>query len=180
MSKENWAPSLTFVWQMNYDSPRQGYHITSGDTGKGTKGGVIEETWAGAVAAGLVTGELKDASDNQLSIVLRGEFWGPVCDQLPAGLDFILFNGRMMSGKYPRLFQQCLGLIGDKEVDGAIGPGTLALVPAAHVPTLIRALSGVHEAYLQNLNEPGFLKGWTGRIRAAMDLGLTMAARPVA
>jgi lysozyme family protein len=108
MAAANFSAALTFVWRPGYD-PRDGYHITPGDAGGGTFGGVIEASWTKAVSQGLVSGRLKDATTQQLSMVLRENFWGSACDALPGGLDFALFNGRMMSGGYPKLFQQALG-----------------------------------------------------------------------
>nr|WP_294566946.1 glycosyl hydrolase 108 family protein [uncultured Rhodopila sp.] len=169
------AVSLDFVWQRGFDSPRDGYHVTPGDSGGGTKGGVIEKTWRGCVAKGLVAGALATATDAQLATVLRHECWGAACDGLPAPIAFLLFNGRMMSGHYPKIFQACLGLTGDDDVDGDIGPETLALVPGAHVPTLMRALVGSHFAYCRSLAAwPEFHGGWTTRLNAAREFAATL------
>ncbi len=168
---------MAFVWPVNgeFDSPRQGYHVTPGDAGGGTFGGVIEATWSGAVKRGLVTGTLAHATTAQLAIVLRDACWGPACDALPSGVDLMLFNGRMMSGRFPCLFQQCVGLAGE-DVDGDIGPQTLAMVASVHPPTLIGALFGVHAAYLRGLTSwARFGTGWDRRLTAARTAALAMA-----
>lgn len=163
--------ALAFVWRRGFDSPLDGYHSTLGDTGGGTKGGVIEPTWRACVARGVVTGTLADATDAQLSAVLESECWGSVCAALPPALGFLLFNGRMMSGGYPKLFQQCLGVKGD----GVIGAETLAAARAADPGTLNRALFGVHYAYLTRLMSwPEFGDGWTTRLTAARDAAAAM------
>ena len=175
MVSRNFSAGLGFVWQPGYDNPADGYHVTPGDTGGGTCGGVIEATWAGAVAKGLVTGTLRDATRAQLSIVLRMEFWGAACDALPDGLDFALFNGRMMSGFYPQILQQCLGLTGGS-VDGGIGEKTLGLVQGRDAVTLIHALHGAHYAYCKRLPSwPEFQGGWTKRLLAARLTALGLA-----
>lgn len=174
MTASNFPSGLTFVWRPGFDNPADGYHVTPGDAGGGTIGGVIEATWDGAASRGLVTGLLKDATQAQLATVLRDEFWGPVCDALPTGLDFMLFNGRMMSVGYPKIFQSCLGLIGD-DVDGDIGPETMAAVASVAPVTFVNALHGAHYQYLSALfSWPEFKGGWTTRLLAARTTALGM------
>ncbi len=166
---------------MRFDSPLQGYHVTPHDPGGGTLGGVTEATWKGAVTAGIVKGALKDASIPQLSAVLRIKFWGITCDALPHGVDLLYFNGVMMTGRFPKLFQQCLGFMGD-DIDGWIGPQSLVKTRARDPQTMIDAVSGAHAAYLATLDGwSHFGNGWTIRLKAAQAAALAMAdAAPIA
>jgi lysozyme family protein len=165
---DNWPAALAFVWARGRDSPQDGYHVTPGDKGLGTFGGVTQATWDDAVKAGIVRGMLAVATIAQLSAVLQKKVWEPTCDELPHGLDLLYFNGHMMSGYYPKLLQQGLGMMGDDDVDGWIGPESLKAVRARDVPTLIDALSGIHWNYLTRLDEwAKFGGGWTTRLRAA-------------
>ncbi len=173
----NFPAALEFVWRPEFDSPGQGFHKTPHDPGGGTNGGVIQATWDNAVMAGIVKGKLEDAGRDQLSAVLRIKYWGTVCDALPTGLDLLLFNGRMMTGKFTKLFQQSLGFIGPDSVDGWIGPQTLTKASACDARTLIDALSGAHAAYLGDLSTfMQFGRGWTIRLKAAQTAALAMAA----
>jgi lysozyme family protein len=175
MAAANFSAALAFVWRPEYDSPDQGYHVTVGDSGGGTLGGVIGATWSDAVKQGLVMGQLKNATRAQLSTVLLGKFWGPACNALPAGLDFALFNGRMMSGGYPRLFQQALGFTGD-DVDGDIGDQSIAVALNRDPKTLLACLTGVHYGYLTKLDGwAEFKDGWTHRLLAARELALQLS-----
>jgi lysozyme family protein len=174
--KDNFPTALSFVWRKGFDDPADGYHVTPGDPGGGTFGGVIEATWDVAVADGIVHGALKDASQTQLSAVLDMKFWGQACDALPAGLDLLLFNGRMMTGRFPWLFQQALGFIGPQAVDGSIGPVSLAAAGACQPQTFINAVCGAHAAYLAELPIwTRFGAGWTTRIKAARTAALALA-----
>lgn len=171
----NFPVALAFVWRPEFDAPSQGVHTTKHDPGGLTSGGVIQATWDASVRAGIVKGNLADARPEQLSAVLRVAAWGVICDDLPAGLDLMFFNGRMMSGKYPWLVQQCLGFMAD-DVDGWIGPETLAAVKACDRGTLIDAISGVHAAYLATLTTWGeFGRGWTARLKAARLAAIALA-----
>ena len=130
-------------------------------------GGVIEATWQACVARGLVSGQLRDASRDALLSVLRAECWGPVCDAAPAGLDLLIGNGRMMTGFYVHLVQQCLGFIGS-DVDGDAGPDTMGVLASRDATTLINAIHGRHYAYLSELSSwKSFGVGWTRRLLAA-------------
>ena len=181
MAIGNFSASLAFVWQAGFDDPKDGCHTTVGDPGGATYGGVIEVTWAAAVRAGIVApGALANATMAQLSSVLKAFCWGDVCDALPSGLDLLMFNGRMMSGHYAWMFQQCLGLMGSA-LDGSIGPETIARAQACHAETLINALSGCHDAYLASLGTwSRFGHGWTTRIEAAQQAALGLARQSLA
>jgi lysozyme family protein len=172
----NFPASLEFVWRPGFDSPQDGYHKTQNDPGGGTFGGVTEVTWANAVRVGLVTGVLANATIKQLTSVYRELFWGSVCDDLPAGLDLLLFNGRMLTGRFPWLFQQCLGFIGADDVDGWIGPESLKVARSRDPETFIDSVCGSHAAYLSTLDTwPVFGNGWTARIRAVQIAARAMA-----
>jgi lysozyme family protein len=173
----NYDEALHFVWAPGRDNPRDGYHVTPGDPGGGTCGGVTEATWARAVADGLVSGTLRTASLEDLSLVLRRYFWGSACDAMPSGIDLLVFNGCMMTGYYAHLLQQCLGMIG-ASVDGMIGKQTLSAIRMADADTLIDALTGVHYAYLTRLPTwPRFGAGWASRVEAAGALASLLSTR---
>lgn len=174
MTTKNYDAALAFVWAPGRDTPNDGYHTTPGDSGGGTFGGVIEATWQTAVLDGLVKGSLCNATRDQLSIVLRRKFWGVACDTLPAGVDFLLFNGRMMSGAFPKIFQSCLGFVGD-DVDGDIGTMTVGVALHAAPATLANALTGAHYRYISGLDAwATFGGGWTLRLQAARQMALSM------
>lgn len=174
MTAANFQTGLAFVWSPGRDSPRDGYHVTPGDAGGGTKGGIIEATWAKAVAAGMVKGGLAAASDDQLSTVLHAKFWSDTCDQLPAGLDLLFFNGRMMTGYFSQLFQQCLGYVG-ADVDGNVGPSSIGRTKIRDAETLIHAVTGVHTAYLSKLTGwRQFGGGWSMRLESARAAALLL------
>jgi lysozyme family protein len=175
----NFKPSLNFVWLPGYDNPLDGYHVTPGDSGGGTKGGVIQATWDHAVRQGIVAGSLVHATNGQLSLVLKHYFWSTACDGLPDGVDFLLFNGRMMSGRYPIIFQETLGFTGD-DLDGQIGPVTIASAKARDPRQLIDALCAAHLAYCQSLSGwSEFRGGWTKRLVAAHLLATSMISKGI-
>jgi lysozyme family protein len=174
----NFPAALAFGWRPGYDNPGDGYHVTPGDAGGGTIGGVIEETWAAAVAKGIVAGTLRNATRDKLGLVLRDLFWGDACDGLPAGIDLMLYNGRMMSGGYPKLFQKAVGAV----ADGDVGQATIDAAKAIPATTLIEKLTVAHIYYLSNLGASWTLDhdGWEGRLLNAYTVALQMAEAPPA
>jgi lysozyme family protein len=121
MIAENFPRFVALVWPENGDfgSPTQGYHVTPSDSLGCTNGGEIEATWQACVARGIVTGVLRTATLDQPQAVLQAERWGSVCDALPDGVDVLVANGPVMSGRFPWLFQKAMGFT-DDDVDGAI------------------------------------------------------------
>ena len=178
MASLNFQHCLTFVWRPGYDDPSDGYHVTPGDSGGGTLGGITEATWADALVKGWVTGTLAAASNDSLATILKNQYWGAACEALPSGVDLLLFNGRMMSGGYPKLFQSTVGA----NPDGNIGPKTIAatIKTSAQVgpAKLIEALTVAHFYYLSQLGPSWiqFHNGWEGRLLNAYTAALAMAA----
>lgn len=181
--EQNFDGFIGLVWPSNgdFDSPLQGYHVTPGDPGGGTKGGVIEATWQAQVKAGEVTGSLAGATDAQLRLVLRNVAWGAEGDALPPGVDIMVANGKMMTGHYSAIVENCIGMIG-ASVDNVIGPNDLVAIAKMDPYSLIMALHGNHYAYLSQLPTwSRFKNGWTRRLMAAHDTALaavTPAAKP--
>jgi lysozyme family protein len=179
MTAANFDTFLSIVWPDDggYDSPKQGYHVTPGDAGGGTFGGVTEALWAHAVSYAFVTGDLRSATDEQLSKVIKIYCWDPEASALPSGLDVLVANGLMMSGHYSELIQRCLGFTG-AAVDNDIGPDTKGALSQVHLPTFIRSLSGMHYSYLRNELPAGlwarFGDGWGARIVDVMGRALAM------
>lgn len=172
----NFPAALAFIWGTGRDNPADGFHVSPHDPGLGTKGGVIQATWDAAVVAGIVHGTLQAATNAQLAQILRIKFWGPVCDALAPGVDLLVFNGRVMTGRYPVLLQQGLGFF-DGDADGWLGPISMESAANADPDTLIDAVSGSHHAYLSGLPVwKDFGVGWTNRLTAAKAAAHALAA----
>ncbi len=170
----NFPKFIALVWPNNgdFDSPLTGYSVTPGDPGGGTKGGVIEATWATYVARGLVSGQLRDATNAQLQTVLKAAAWGASGSVLPSGLDIMVANGKMMTGMYQAIVEQCIGQTGTA-VNNFIGPNDLKVIATVDPKSLILALHGNHYRYLSGLSTwAEFGNGWLRRLEAARDAAL--------
>ncbi len=173
----NFPAALAFVWAPGRDSPVDGYHVTPNDPGGATFGGVTQATWDNAVQTGVVAGALEHASIAQLTAVMKKKFWDPYCAELSTGVDLLCFNGCMMTGRYPSLFQETLGMV-NGSVDGWIGKHTQAAAAHSDPATLIMAVHGIHDAYLRTLSAwPLFGGGWSARLEAARLAALQLIAK---
>jgi lysozyme family protein len=172
MSADNFQQSLTFVWLPQNDG--QPYHVTNHDSGAGTAWGVTQETWAEAVARGIVTGELKTAPKADCGTVLKALFWDVErCDDLHAGVDLVVFNMAMLSGvgREGLLLQHTLGVA----QDGDIGAATIAAANARDPAGLIKTLTSQDETFFAGLaSARWFLKGWDNRVAACEAVALAM------
>jgi lysozyme family protein len=73
-----------------------------------------------------------------------------------------------------RLLQQALGFTGD-ELDGSIGPETLAAAEKFDARNLVNNLADRQAAYYRSLPDfPIFGTGWLNRTEARRDAALTM------
>ena len=104
-------------------------------------------------------------------------YWNPLrADALPAGVDLSVFDMGVNAGIWgsARLLQRAIGFSGD-EVDGCIGPETLAAVAKCDPRTLINDLAHRQTAYYEGLSDfPTFGRGWLNRVRARLSAALAM------
>jgi lysozyme family protein len=96
----------------------------------------------------------------------RRKYWDKVRgDELPAGVDLLVFDAAVNSGpgRAAKWLQACVGV----DVDGDIGPKTLAAVNAFDATQLIDDYGRRRLSFLLDLPTWGtFGKGWTARIAA--------------
>ncbi|MDQ7014905.1 MAG: glycosyl hydrolase 108 family protein, partial [Gammaproteobacteria bacterium] len=119
--------------------------------------------------------ELRNISDAQLEQIYRSGYWDKChCDELPEGVDYVVFDGAVNSGP-SRSAKWLQGVIGAKQ-DGGIGPKTLAKV-AEEEPVWVCNLSCDRRlAFLQSLRTwKVFGLGWGRRVEGVRKQGLELA-----
>jgi lysozyme family protein len=167
--------ALEFIW----DPDRDGHQDdrAPGET-FATAWGITAMTWNAAVADGIVTGELADATQEQCAAIYRARYWAPLhCDSFAPGVALVLFADATLTGvgHVARLLQRIVGTV----QDGAIGPRTIAAAARWIPDALIGELIGADEAYLATLaNAPKFLHGWTRREEQLRTAALVITGGP--
>ena len=121
--------------------------------------------------------QVKDMTPKTASAIYRSLYWNRLrADALPPGVDLSVFDMGVNAGMWrsARLLQQALGFTGD-QVDGSIGPETLAAANRFDSGTLVNNLADRQTSYYVSLaNFCIFGTGWLRRTRARRDAALAM------
>lgn len=152
------------------------------DPGGATMKGVIQRVYDGyRKRKGLPLRSVARIETAELREIYKAQYWDVVRgDDLPAGVDYVVFDGAVNSGpsQSAKWLQRALGTV---KVDGEIGEATLAAV-AAHPDhdRLIAAICDRRMAFLKALRTWGdFGRGWTSRVAGVLKIGQAWASGSV-
>ena len=98
------------------------------------------------------------------------------CDELPYGLDYVVFDWAVNSGvsRSSKGIQKCCGA----EPDGVIGPKTLQLILGQDTNFMIEKFKEVRQSFYEGLNHfDAFGRGWTRRNDEATEVALGMVEK---
>lgn len=113
--------------------------------------------------------------------IYRARYWAAQrCDELPAGLDYSMFDYGVNSGigRSGKVLRRLVGLPDNTSV---VTPEVIAAVAKRKTVDLIKALNDERLRFLQSLKTwPTFGKGWGRRVAEVRALSLQMAAGAVA
>ncbi len=158
-----------------------GYSDDPADPGGATNMGITLATyrrWSDDPDLGTV--QVQDMTERTARAIYRSLYWNPLrADALPVGVDLSVFDMGVNAGIWgsARLLQRCLGFVGE-EVDGCIGPETLAAVAKHNARSLVDDLAERQAAYYRSLSDfPTFGRGWLNRTQARRDAALAMIAK---
>lgn len=133
-------------------------------------------TWLGRPAS---VAEIKALTVDTASQIYKRNYWDAVCgDQLPAGLDLLVFDCAVNQGTATaaRILRDSLSVT----KDGVIGPATLATVANANIPKLIDRVVQLRADIYHGLHLfPLYGAGWMARLYRTAALAHGMVA-PVA
>lgn len=166
--KENFPKSLTLVLKDeggNDDDPA--------DHGGRTSRGITQREYnAWRQMHGQPAGDVWKATDADVASIYREEYWNPLCDSFPKGIDYLYFDMAVNAG--PRraaiLLQRALGVTDD----GRIGPVTKLAVSKADPKNLIVKYSDAKRAFYVSLHQPKFTKGWLNRCNNVQQAATAM------
>lgn len=142
-----------------------GYVNHPADPGGATMKGVTQAVYdAWRRKAGKPKQSVRHIAPDELEGIYRKDYWDKVSgDELPAGLDYAVFDFAVNSG-ITRASQYLQRLVGVPD-DGKIGPRTLEAVSQHDRKVLVNRLCDKRMAFLRGLGTfPVFGKGWTTRV----------------
>jgi len=142
----------------NDDDPR--------DPGGRTSRGILQREWdVWRRSRPGLPADVWRAPQDQVEAIYRQKYWDALrCDDLPAGIDYAVFDYGVNSGigRAAKVLQRLVATV----VDGEVGPATIAAAKRASAPQLIDAICDERLAFLQGLRTwPTFGKGWGRRVR---------------
>jgi lysozyme family protein len=141
----------------NDDDPR--------DPGGRTSRGVTAERWAEyRKTRPDMPADVWQAPQSAIEEIYLKYYWQPLwCDMLPVGVDYAVFDFGVNSG--PSRSAKFLQEIVESEVDGEVGPNTVAATKKADPEEVINALCDNRMFFLKGLSTWGtFGNGWTNRV----------------
>lgn len=154
-----------------------GYSNDAGDPGGATMWGITHIDYdAYRRRRGERPQDVRKMTTAERDDIYRGKYWdGSRCDELPAGLDYVVFDGSVNSGVSQSIkwLQRAVGGIA---VDGH--PGDVTITAARRVPpeTLIRSVCDQRLRFLRNLRTfKLFGRGWSRRVASVEHLALVDA-----
>lgn len=141
-----------------------GYVDHPKDPGGATNLGITLDTLSAYRGRKVTKDDVKALTVAEAGAIYLKNYWHPIyADQLPAGVDYILFDLAVNSGvgRARKYLQRAAGVT----EDGIIGPATLAAVKAKTPLALINSIAGYREAFYRGLDTfPTFGKGWLNRL----------------
>jgi lysozyme family protein len=171
--KANWESAFAAV--LHHEG---GYVNNPKDPGGMTNLGCTKTTWEEYCGHPIDEKVMRALTPADVAPLYRRRFWDKIQgDELPAGVDYVVFDCAINSGpgRAAKFLQACVGA----EVDGAIGPKTMAAVIAMNSQQLIEDYSKRRLSFLMDLPTwDTFGKGWSRRVSEVEATALNMLLKP--
>jgi lysozyme family protein len=152
-----------------------GYTNHPDDPGGPTNFGITIFDYRKYVKADAGAADVRAMKLDQAKAIYRAKYWDALrCDDLPAGLDYAVFDYGVNSGvsRAAKVLQRLLGA----PADGVIGPVTLAAARDCDCERAVAALCEERLGFLRALRTwPVFGKGWGRRVDEVKTAALGMA-----
>jgi lysozyme family protein len=155
-----------------------GYVNDSADPGGATNMGITLATyreWSDNPVLGPA--QVQAMTERTAQAIYRSLYWNPLrADALPTGVDLTVFDMGVNAGiwRSARLLQRALGFTGE-EVDGCVGPETLAAAEQCDARSVVDDLAQRQAAFYRSLPDfPTFGDGWLARTRERQSAALAM------
>lgn len=146
-----------------------GYTNHPSDPGGPTNFGITIHDYRKYVKPNATAADVKAMKLSEAKAIYRAKYWDSQrCDDLPAGVDYCIFDYGVNSGigRSAKVLQRLVGV----PVDGRIGAATLAAVAKRDPATLVNAICNERLRFLQSLKTWGvFGKGWGRRVAEVKD-----------
>lgn len=153
------------------------------DPGGATNRGVTQKVYDGWRAVrGLPKRSVAQVTGDEVDAIYRRQYWDAVrADDLPAGIDFAVFDYGVNSGpmRSAKSLQSSLGV----QADGHVGMVTLAKAKEIDAVAVINKICDERLAFMKRIKHPRtkallwktFGKGWARRVKEVREKAIKMA-----
>ncbi|TIM24480.1 MAG: N-acetylmuramidase [Mesorhizobium sp.] len=158
-----------------------GYVNHPSDPGGPTNKGVTQRVYdAYRKGKSLPKRSVKNITMDEVGEIYDRQYWDAVKgDLLPAGVDYVVFDGGVNSGPGRSIMwlQQALRPVYTGSIDGVMGMGTIAALKAINNnDALIDRICDARMNFLRHLATfPTFGRGWTARVAEVRAIGKAWA-----
>ncbi|MBK3745432.1 glycoside hydrolase family 108 protein [Paraburkholderia aspalathi] len=174
MVKSTFPRSMPYVFE-----EEGGYSDNPADPGGATNLGITINTLSAWEGHRVTASAVKALTAQTANKIYQTEFWNKIsADQLPAGVDYAIFDFAINSGpaRAARVLQQVVGV----HPDGVIGAQTIAAVNRRSPASIINAVSDIRLSWLKTLTGARiFGTGWAARVERVRTRALALARNTV-
>ena len=167
--KSNFDKALTAV--LHHEG---GFSNNSADPGGMTNLGCTKTTWEEWVGHPVDEKTMRALTPTDVAPLYKLKYWDKIKgDELPTGIDYAVFDAAINSGpgRAVKWLQGCVGA----DMDGALGPKTLALVASSDQKQLVEDYAKRRLSFLTDLPTWNtFGKGWSKRVNEVEKTALSM------
>src|SRR6185437_6875907 len=154
-----------------------GYTNDAADPGGPTNFGITICDYRKYLKPGASAADVKAMKVEEAKRIYRSKYWDAQrCDELPAGVDYAVFDYSVNSGigRSGKVLRRCLGL---PDHSSALDDAAIAAARAADAKALIAAICDERLRFLQSLKTSSvFGKGWAARVAEVRAFSLQLAA----
>lgn len=154
-----------------------GYTNHPSDPGGPTNFGITIYDYRKYVKPDATSADVKAMSLIEAKRIYRAKYWDAQrCDDLPAGVDYAVFDYGVNSGigRSGKVLRRCLKLSGDSS---AVTAAVIAAAAGADAKVIVTAICDERLRFLQNLKTwDVFGKGWGRRVAEVKAYSLALAA----
>lgn len=155
-----------------------GYSNHPSDPGGPTNWGITIHDYRKYVKARATAADVRAMPVEVAKRIYRSKYWNAMrCDELPAGVDYAVFDYGVNSGigRAGKVLRRLLALAGNSS---AVTDAVIAAASRRAPKPLIEAVCDERLAFLQGLRTwPVFGKGWGRRVREVRGAALAMAGK---
>lgn len=154
-----------------------GYSNHPADPGGPTNFGITIDDYRKYVKPDATAADVRAMKVDEAKAIYRSKYWNAQrCDELPAGVDYAVFDYGVNSGigRSGKVLRRCLKLPDDTSV---VTDAVIAAARAANPRQLIAAICDERLRFLQSLRTWSvFGKGWGARVAEVKAFALQLAA----